>query len=65
MKPLTIERTKGQERELQERLSELADLNLRTVQKIEDGHINILLTTVIRIQAALGCRWHKLLKEKI
>ena len=34
----------------QERLAELADLNLRTVQKIEAGQLNILLTTLIRIQ---------------
>jgi transcriptional regulator with XRE-family HTH domain len=48
----------------QERLAELADLNLRTIQKIEAGKINILITTVIRIQRALACPWTKLLKEK-
>jgi len=47
----------------QERLAELTELNLRTIQKIEAGHINILVTTVIRIQRSLGCRWTKLLKE--
>jgi transcriptional regulator with XRE-family HTH domain len=45
----------------QERLAELTDLNIRTVQKIEAGEINILLTTVQRIQQALGCSWTKLL----
>ncbi|HOU21999.1 MAG: helix-turn-helix domain-containing protein [Kiritimatiellae bacterium] len=45
----------------QERLAELADLNLRTVQKIEAGNINILITTVLRIQRALACPWPKLL----
>jgi transcriptional regulator with XRE-family HTH domain len=30
----------------QEKLAEKADLNLRTVQKIEAGDINILVTTV-------------------
>ena len=45
----------------QERFAELVDLNIRTVQKIEAGQINILLTTVIRIQRALGCSWQKLL----
>ena len=44
----------------QERLAELADLNIRTVQKIEAGEINILLTTVLRIREALGCAWTKL-----
>ena len=48
----------------QERLAELADLNLRTIQKIEAGKINILITTGIRIQRALGCSWTRLLKEK-
>ena len=45
----------------QERLAELADLNLRTVQKIEAGAINILVTTAVRLQAALRCPWEKLL----
>jgi transcriptional regulator with XRE-family HTH domain len=47
----------------QERLAELADLNLRTVQKIEAGQLNILLTTLIRIQRGLGCPWDKLLSR--
>lgn len=47
----------------QERLAELTDLNIRTVQKIEAGEINILLTTVLRIHGALGCAWTKLLQE--
>lgn len=33
----------------QEQLAELADLNLRIVQKIEDGKLNILLTTILRL----------------
>ena len=45
----------------QERLAELADLNVRTLQKIEVGQINILVTTVLRLQRALGCRWDQLL----
>ncbi len=48
----------------QERLAELADLNLRTIQKIEAGNINILITTVFRIQRALACPWTSLLPEK-
>ena len=43
----------------QERLAELADLNIRTVQKIEAGDINILVTTLLRIQKALGCSFSK------
>ena len=45
----------------QEQLAELADLNIRTVQKIEAGALNILLTTLIRLRNALDCAWHKLL----
>jgi len=45
----------------QERLAELVDLNIRTVQKIEAGRINVLVTTVIRFQKALGCPWSRLL----
>ena len=45
----------------QEKLAEKVDLNPRTVQKIEAGDVNILLTTVLRIQRALGCSWDDLL----
>ena len=45
----------------QERLAELADLNPRTVQKIEAGDITILVTTLQRLRAALGCEWKRLL----
>ena len=45
----------------QEKLAELVDLNIRTVQKIEAGEVNILLTTVLRLQKALGCGWSDLL----
>jgi transcriptional regulator with XRE-family HTH domain len=45
----------------QEKLAELAELHLRTLQKIEAGEINLLLTTVLRIKRALKCPWVKLL----
>ena len=45
----------------QEKLAELADLNIRTVQKIEAGQTNILITTAVRIQKALACDWDKLM----
>ncbi len=45
----------------QEKLAELTFLNVRTVQKIEAGQTNILLTTAKRIQRAIGCRWETLL----
>ena len=40
---------------------QLSSLNIRTVQKVEAGDINILITTLIRIQNALKCSWDKLL----
>ena len=45
----------------QERLAELADLNPRTVQKIEAGDITILVTTLDRLRMALGCDLRRLL----
>jgi len=45
----------------QEHFAEMVDLNIRTVQKIEAGEINILLTTAVRIQKALRCPWPRLL----
>lgn len=45
----------------QEALAEMADLNIRTLQKIEAGQTNILITTAMRLRAALGCPWDVLL----
>ena len=45
----------------QERLAELVDLNIRTIQKIEAGKINVLVTTAMRIQKALDCAWGRLM----
>lgn len=45
----------------QEKLAELASLNVRTIQKIEAGQTNILITTAKRLQKALGCPWKLLL----
>lgn len=45
----------------QERLAELVDLHPRVVQKIEAGDLNPKSTTLIRIQAALGCPWERLI----
>lgn len=45
----------------QERLAELAEINPRTVQKIEAGKLDILVTTASRLQAALKCDWNELM----
>jgi transcriptional regulator with XRE-family HTH domain len=47
----------------QEKLAELVDLNIRTVQKIEAGDVNILLTTVLRLRKALSCPWDALMEK--
>jgi transcriptional regulator with XRE-family HTH domain len=48
----------------QEKLAELADLNIRTVQKIEAGDITILITTLLRLRHALKCEWESLLPKR-
>ena len=58
-----VRRQRIERRVTQEALAELADLNIRTVQKIEAGQINVLITTVMRIQGALNCRWDDLLPQ--
>ena len=42
-------------------LAGLADLNPRTVQKIEACDITILVTALQGLRAALGCEWRRLL----
>lgn len=42
-------------------MAELVDLNIRSVQKIEAGQINVLVATAMRIQKALDCAWGKLM----
>lgn len=45
----------------QEKLAEYTQLNVRTIQKIEAGQTNILITTAKRIQKAIGCPWKSLM----
>jgi transcriptional regulator with XRE-family HTH domain len=47
----------------QERLAETVDLHPRSIQKIEAGQTNILITTLMRLQHALGCSWDCLLPK--
>ncbi|MGH7953287.1 MAG: helix-turn-helix transcriptional regulator [Limisphaerales bacterium] len=44
----------------QERLAELADINARTIRRIEAGEINASITTIARIRNALDCKWDDL-----
>jgi transcriptional regulator with XRE-family HTH domain len=56
-----IRRERVKARLTQERLAERADLNIRTLQKIEAGELNILVTTLMRIRRALRCSGEHLL----
>ena len=47
----------------QEKLAEKVDLNIRNIQRIEAGEINILLTTARRIKNALGCTWDDMMER--
>ena len=47
----------------QEKLAEAADLNVRTVQKIEAGETNILITTMLRLRNGIGCELDDLFKK--
>lgn len=46
----------------QEKLAERAELNVRTLQRIESGGTNILITTLKRLCDALGCDSDSLLR---
>jgi DNA-binding XRE family transcriptional regulator len=45
----------------QEKLAELAALNVRTVAKIEAGELNLRSATIERIRQAIGCPLTRLL----
>jgi transcriptional regulator with XRE-family HTH domain len=47
----------------QQRLAEMADLNIRNVQRIEAGELDVLLTTVVRIRKALDCPLERLVPK--
>ena len=57
----SIQRERLALRLTQERLAERVGVNPRTIQKIEAGKLNILVTTLARIQAALDCGWDDLM----
>ena len=45
----------------QQAVADAADLDIRTVQKIEAGELNILVTTLERLRMALNCGCDELL----
>ncbi len=48
-----LRRVRSSQGMTQERLAELSELNVRTVQKIEAGQTNILITTLVRLSKSL------------
>ena len=57
-----VRRERTRQKITQEKLAEMADLNIRTVQKIESGELNVLITTASRIRRALRCGWNVLMQ---
>jgi len=47
----------------QEKLSELANLDIRSLQRFEAAEMNIVLTSLINVRKALGCKWDELLPK--
>jgi len=47
----------------QEVLSGKADLNIRSLQRMEAGEMNIVITTFVRLKQVLGCSWDELLAK--
>ena len=47
----------------QQRLAELANVDIRNIQRIEAGEINVLLSTFNRIRRALNCSWEELVPK--
>jgi len=48
----------------QDKLAESAEIATRNLQKVEAGELNILFTTVLRIQLALKCSWKHLMPSE-
>lgn len=47
----------------QEQLAKAVRLNIRTLQRIEAGKTNILVTTALRLIASIGCNPNELLQH--
>lgn len=58
-----VRRLRVERRLTQQKLSELADLDLRTIQRIEAGKIDVLLRTLDKVRNGLKCQWQDLLRQ--
>jgi DNA-binding XRE family transcriptional regulator len=47
----------------QQQLAEFADLNIRNLQRIEAGELDVLFSTAARIKKALDSSWEELLPK--
>ena len=59
-----VRRERTAKRLTQEKLAERAEISTRNLQKVEAGELNILLTTIVRIQLGLRCSWSKLMPSQ-
>jgi transcriptional regulator with XRE-family HTH domain len=48
----------------QDQLAERAEISTRNLQKVEAGQLNLLGTTLMRIQLALRSPWSKLMPKE-
>jgi len=56
-----IPRERGAAKLTQEKLSELAEMDVTNLQRIEAGRYNTKVLTVIRLKEALGVSWEALI----
>ena len=59
-----IRRERCAKKVTQEELAERAEISTRNLQKVEAGQLNLLGTTLIRIQLALRSPWAKLMPKE-
>ena len=59
-----IRRERCAKKVTQEVLAERAEISTRNLQKVEAGQLNLLGTTLIRIQLALRSPWAKLMPKE-
>ncbi len=59
-----VRRERVRKKLTQDELAERAEIATRNLQKIEAGEINILVTTVFRIQLALRCPYRRLMPSE-
>ena len=59
-----IRRERCAKKVTQEELAERAEISTRNLQKVEAGQLNLLGTTLMRIQLALRSPWNKLMPKE-